>query len=317
MNCLDNRIGLRDIDTDPDSGLYINDLEGITTAQISKLKDDVEDYEDTESAWEQIYRRAQWLFDTDIRMKMKKYLKPTSIRQNIISGQINENTNIATTAFLRGHFFDFPETSHDLELHLNYAQVYLTAAASFSVFIYEATTGILLDTVTKTSAGPGLVRLDLLKNYAIHEYPRLFVCIDHEGLATKKADDYDINPMWYTSTNEISNASTPVYGSLSSASIALILNYHVRCSMNHFICQHIDLLTTPFMYKLAIEIMKERLGSDQVNQFTLNRDQANELRDSYKIEYENSLNEALEGLRPQNGVCFQCNHAVTRKLLYV
>ena len=71
------------------------------------------------------------------------------------------------------------------------------------------------------------------------------------------------------------------------------------------------------MYKLAIEIMKERLGSDQVNQFTLNRDQANELRDSYKIEYENSLNEALEGLRPQNGVCFQCNHAVTRKLLYV
>ena len=76
IDCLNNYIGVRDLEpyTDPDSGYYINDLQGITTQQLEDISDD-EDHYEARLGWDDIYNRASRLLESDIKNALKKYFK--------------------------------------------------------------------------------------------------------------------------------------------------------------------------------------------------------------------------------------------------
>jgi len=313
--CLTDLIGIRNVSgfTTSTSGLYINDLEGITTDQLDKIKDDTEEYDDVGSVWEKIYIRAKLLFEADIRRSMRKYLKKTSVKTNVITGQVYNNESISPSAFYKGQYFDFPITGHNLELHLNYGQVYVPVSSTVIINIYNFNTGDLLNTASQL--GSGLVKVNLGFEYVVHEYPKIFVAVDHENITSYKATDYEIGGLWYNSPAIVSKAGSVIYSNLASGNIGLILNYHIRCSVSNFVCHHIDQFTTPFLYRLGIEFIKERLGSAEVNQYTLtDQPQAIALLEMFKGEYD--LDTIIQGIQiEEDGLCFECNHPVTRKIM--
>ena len=72
IQCLDDLVGILSVSeySTSESGLWINDLPGITTQKLDLIKDDIEDYEDTANAWEAIYTRAKRQLEQDIIRKM-------------------------------------------------------------------------------------------------------------------------------------------------------------------------------------------------------------------------------------------------------
>lgn len=314
ISCLDDLIGILNVSeySTSESGLYINDLDGITTQKLNLIKDDVEDYEDVANAWEKIYERAKRAFEKDILKRMRKYLTAKSIVHNVITSQFYENTT-APASGKRGYYLEFPISTNNLEVHFNYAQVYLTAEDTFSVFLYNATDGKMLESTSFTGNGSGLKKLSLGWSYAVHEYPRLFCCVDHTGKSFKQIDQYNYGKWPYA--DERVATGTPSYDLLTTGEISLILSYQIQCSISNFVCQRRHLFEYPFLYCLGIEFMKELLGSDEINQYTLvDREDNLALLDRYRLEYDEALNNVLYGLEPtDDGLCFTCNKMVTKK----
>jgi len=315
--CLDNLIGILNIQeyTTSESGLWINDLNGITTQQLDLIKDDIEDYDDPGNAWEKIYTRAKHQFEKDIIRRMRKYLTTLSIIDNVITSQVFENVNVDSSG-KRGYFFDFPLSGNNLEINFQFVQVYLPSEQSFTVELYNAIDGKLLETASFTGTGTGLKKLSLGWTKAVHEYPKLFICLDHAGKTFKQVDQYNYG-RWPYAKERITTGSA-VESNLSVGEISMILSYQIQCSVSNFVCQRRHLFEYAFLYCLGIEFKKELLGSDEVNQYTLlNREDNEAILNQYKQDYDEALDNALQGLEPQeDGICFTCNKLVTMRYMH-
>jgi len=308
--CLDDHIGILDVSgyTTTNSGLYINDLPGISTAQLNKIKDSVEDYEDVGNAWEQIRLRAQRRMEADIRIHMKKYFRNIAVVDNGITGQFDTNTNETAENKLKGILFDYSTSSKNLELHLNYAQLYLTAESDFTVKIYNASTGEQLTAKSFTGNGTGIKQIDLQLVYAVHEYPQIFVAYEDTGLSVKRASSLGFDGLSPTGSFSATIGTTPIMANLSGDTSGLVLAYQLRCSLENFICQHIDLLTYAYWYALGTEFMLERVHSDSINRYTMiDRNRAAELVEEFKTEYTTKLDSILhDTVIEEDGYCFVC-----------
>lgn len=67
------------------------------------------------------------------------------------------------------------------------------------------------------------------------------------------------------------------------------------CNYEDMICQNIDVLTNTWRYLLGNQLMLYRLYSSRLNKFTtVDRKQAEELKDYYQSEYLKSLEQAIK-----------------------
>lgn len=316
IQCLDGLVGILNITEyeTSESGLYINDLPGITTQKLNLIKDDIEDYNDAGNAWEAIYERAKRQFEQDIIRRMRKYLKTVSVIDNVVTSQFEDNVT-APAIGKRGYFFEFPLSGNNLEINFQYIQVYLPTAQEFTVYLYNAVDGALIESQSYTVGSTGLVKLSLNWTKAVHEYPKLFIALDHTGKTFGQVDQYNYG-RWPYAKEKITTGSA-VEASLSEGEIGMVLSYQVQCSVSNFICQRRHLFEYAFLYCLGIEFMKELLGSDEVNQYTLlNRDDNLAIMNQYKEDYEQALDNSLEGLEPKEDMCFSCNKLVTKKYMH-
>lgn len=318
MNCLDGQIGVIGLSgyDSTKSGLYINDLPGLTLNQLDKIKDDTEDYLDVSTAWERIYTRAKKNLEFDVLGANRKHFKRSSIISSRMTGQISPTLLISQGVY-SGHYFDFTNYPKTLEFFLNACQIYLDSAATVTVKIYDATMGIVLSTYSGTLAVPGLLTIPIQESFSMFEYPRLFVCYDDTSVDAHKADDYYYTDFTFNYTKEISTASSVVYSSLSAANTGLILNYNVKCGIISWMCQNIDAFIKPLWYKLGVEWMNERFGSDKINRYTmLNMEEAQALKAQFQEEYATSLEDSLNGMSPTyDGYCFDCSGLVNKKIM--
>jgi len=66
------------------------------------------------------------------------------------------------------------------------------------------------------------------------------------------------------------------------------------CTLSDIACDNIEIFTEPWMYCIGIELMIERLYTTRMNRFTtIDKQQAEELKDYYTAEYEKTLNQSL------------------------
>lgn len=316
IQCLDGLVGILNVSeySTSESGLWINDLPGITTQKLDLIKDDIEDYNDTANAWEAIYTRAKRKFEQDIIRKMRKYLRTLSVVDNVVTSQFEDNVTVASSG-KRGYYFQFPLSGNNLEIHFNYVQVRMPTNQSFAVYLYNAVDGSLLESESYTGSGAGIVKLSLGWQIAVHEYPDIFIAIDHEGKTFGRVDQYNYGTYPYAS--ERVTTGSAVKSNLSSGEIGMVLNYQIQCSVSNFVCQRRHLFEYPFLYCLGVEFMRELLGSDEVNQHTLlNREDNVAMMDQFKMDYDEALDNALEGLEPKDdAICFTCQKLVTKKYM--
>lgn len=84
------------------------------------------------------------------------------------------------------------------------------------------------------------------------------------------------------------------------------------CDPEKIACDNISLFEDSWLYCLGTELMIERLYSSRLNSYTtINKEQANELKDFYGVEYEKALNYAVKYI-PKETIdkCFECRTGI-------
>ncbi len=84
------------------------------------------------------------------------------------------------------------------------------------------------------------------------------------------------------------------------------IGYKTRCTSEVFTTKYRSELTYPFLYRIGIEVLKERLHSSRVNSFTLiDIDRGKELLEDFEKELPIKLQAAIRGIDiSQDDECF-------------
>lgn len=313
IDCLSNYIGVRQLEgyNDPDSGYFINDLQGISTQQLEDISD-TEDHYEARLGWDDIYARASRLLESDIKTALKKYFKRYSFIDNGITGQLVDNDALTQSSTYNGVRFNLGYQSKNLVLNISTFDIYLAEAATFSIYVYDLHTGKRLDEIAYTGV-EGLNTFRINKNYAVHRHSDVFVCYDASVVSTLKMSDY--KPLGFTHYVEVPKTSAVLDDNVTGADTGLSITFNLECSVSNFVCQRIDSFKDAFLYKLGVEFCNERIYSDRINRYTLmDREDATQLRTELEAEYQRLIEAALKDVKvTETDQCFECNKAVNYK----
>jgi len=313
IECLSNLIGVRGLPPyeDPDSGYYINDLQGITTQQLEDISDD-EDHYEVRLAWDDIYVRSSRLLETDIKTALKKYFKRYSYIENGISGYLQDSETLTQSAAYNGIYFNFGYDSKNLVLNVSTFNIYLNSAIDFNIYVYDLNTGQKLDEIRYTGI-QGLSTYRINKNYAVHKHSRIFVCYDSSVVDALKMTDY--KPLNISQSGSLTG--TFLDANFDGGKTGLSVTYNLECSVSNFVCQRIDSFKDAFLYKLGIELCNERIYSSSINRWTLmDKEDAESLKLDFTAQYQELIAAALKDLKvDEYDMCFECNKAVNYKMM--
>ena len=315
IDCLSNYIGVRSLPPyeDPDSGYYINDLQGLTTQQLEDISDD-EDHYEVRLAWDDIYNRSSRLLETDIKTALRKYFKRYSFIANGITGQLTDNISTTAGSTYNGWWFNLGEQSKNLVLNISTFDIYLNTAANFNIYIYDLNSGKKLSEVAYAGV-VGLNTFRVNKNYSVNRYSNIYICYDAAAVSVLKMTEY--KPMGFTRSVDVAKTAAIINDNVSGADTGISVIFNLECSVSNFVCQRIDSFKDAFLYKLGVEFCNERIYSDRINRWTLmDREDAEKLRAEFIEEYNRLIEAALKDLKiTESDECFECNKAVNYKVM--
>jgi hypothetical protein len=79
------------------------------------------------------------------------------------------------------------------------------------------------------------------------------------------------------------------------------------CDAEQFICQIKNKLALPIWYKASQLVAEEALYSTRYNSYVTARGEAiQQLADTYKTKYDNSVKHLLSGVKTPENVCWSC-----------
>jgi len=315
MNCLTNYIGLRGCTTvTPDSGLYVNDLPGISLKQIVSLTNEEE--KTYLELWDMIQRRGQSRFSLDVREQMSKSYKIKSINQGINVNGLSTGTGTIATNNEFGFSIEYNTMNTAFVpsplsyIHVQQIIFYssdLTGAHDINFYDIDMNTVILTLPVT-LSIGYNLIEV----NYTFNNVGRLFVGIEYQV-----SDDY-------TSIKAPTNYMTGCCGAIIRGASLNNNTYSfgqelygfspiftVGCSWDGLICQNKNIFSRAFWYLLGIEVLTEVIYSSKLNQFTtVSLQKATDLRTEYQVEYMKALEQICSGMSLDCDCCIECSGSV-------
>ena len=314
MDCLIDRIGLEGCGANtPTSSLFINSLPGISIKSIHGLTD--AERSTAIEVWNNIQQRGIKKFVTAVRAEMGKKYKLASATQSVNLGR-NVDPTIVTpsnAALLYGVVFDFGrgisenyDRSKFLTHYVKEISYYSTDALSTSIAIIDPLTN---DNLWQTSYSPTNTGWQTINVDKLFTAQSIFVCIGYGG-----NDKTDLFIQDGLSCSESCRAYvTGAYGQLATSLTetnntgGLSVVYSAVCKFDRILCELSDTFDLPLWYSLGSELMMERMASDRVNKWTVNRDQAAELKAFYDAEFERTLSQAIGGLNIGYDCCLVCD----------
>jgi len=305
-------IGLRSVSSDvPTSGVYINELPGITTRQFTDVRS--EEITDIEDEWDELESRAIRSFEVNIRKNLKKYFKNYNLVNTEASGYIDDNDIVDHgSGVYSGLYLDLYPQSENLKIVFNSVKLNLTSGQSFNVKIFDANTGKELFTKAVTGVA-GLQTVKILQEFSLFDYNRLFICYD-------TAEPYKIYEMPSGVSSygaNVSTSSSVISDNISGGETGLIVDFSLKCGIDAFVAQRLELFQESFLYKLGLEFLKTSKYSEKMNRFTmLDSERRDQMIEDFEMNYKNSLDSVFEDLIvPDDGICFICNKSITQKVL--
>ncbi len=319
MNCLIDYIGVLGCGSKvPDSGLYINQLAGITLKSIDSLANS--EQVSWPSVWKDVQTRAAAKFQNAVNTHFSKKYKLNSekgVFRIFDENYDNENVNFNDVIW-RGFTIRLSDISEPISVmtsaFIEYVEVYNDMDGVSKISVFDLDDQTLLYTSGNVSFLPGV----WTKIHVNREFTQrnIFVAYDSSDVSS-----YDTNIL-------VDNASTcnscdygikiqgaysddlenPTVLSEGENSFGLTGRIVVGCSYTGLVCHNKHFFSTPWMYLLGAELMIEALYSERFNAYTtFNRKQAEELKDFYETEFEKALTSAVKGLTlSPNDKCFHC-----------
>jgi hypothetical protein len=333
MDCLIDYIGVRYTQTGslpapltPESGLYINDLPGITIAQLSDINNS--DQATFLDLWAAIQRRSARIFETTFTNAMAKKFRLRKITEAFKLSEAVDLTATypAVSGELRGIYMDcFVDKSAFHHIPVSTVRLYLdhsvTVPATIDLKIYEVHDDklTLLDTFPIHATATGWSSVTINKKY--YDSQTLFIAYDASAItsASIPLDSYDINPDLYGDLAQFFshifiNGATYRNGHFAQSTdetYGLTATLGLQCSFDVLVCHYRQNLAVAWWYLLGSELMKERIYTDRVNRYTtVDLDRARELMQRLYNDYMNELLTFVESVDLQRDWCIDCDAIV-------
>jgi len=323
MTCLQDYIGLRGCGAAvPPSGLYVNDLPGISLKQLVNLTNE----EETTyvQLWDVIQKRAMNRFSLDVREAMGKYYKLNSLMQGVNLGkQLDGPLSRPSQEFIGFTIELIDNATYEYapsplaSIHIQEILFYASENINGAIFkIYDISTGTELMTKTVnliTGWNTIPINTTFHNNYSVNSWRIGCFYFDTQDLP-------DIYSLQLPTNHQIPGCcDIRVRGALASVipiddsieftsnSYGLTGTFSIVCSWDAVICQNKTLFSRAFWYLCGIELLTEQLYSTKLNLFTTtNLQRAKELREEYQVEYAKSLEQVAGGFKLNCDCCIDC-----------
>ena len=330
MDCLNNYIGLRYTGAPvPGSGLYINDLPGVSLKGIDKIAN--EEQITFTGVWQDVQQRSLKKFDTAIINYFSKRYQLRRVHESVqlpnsYLGEV-ENQTAAATGY-RGITYDLGYHASPLaSIHIETLQVYLLSPQSNVTFkvweVIDEGHANLLDTFTLSSATTGWNTLVVNKNYNVW---KIFVGydatnIDSVWLPLNRAYDmFNQQSLVLWPANSPcqawlfgANADYP-YNNLQEMNNTFGLSGQIgtNCGFENVVCANKQLFANALWYYHGAELMIERLFSERLNKYTtIDLKRAEQLQKYFADTAANELAGVLDGVNMVSwDCCIDCNEQV-------
>lgn len=321
MQCLHNYIGINWCNAAPPaSGLYVNDLPGLTLKSIDKTASD--EQATFIQVWQQVQKRALRMLGSAIVSGFNPRYRINQVYQLFDLGKRTILTTQQTTPANESRGIEIALNSNASLLQVIYVQqvsLYLKAAQTVTIQVHD-TFGALLDTLeVDGTQGWNTVSIDKLYtdtdkvlisyNAATTESPLLLI---NENLA---ADNL-------TACTGICDSRATIRGIkfTDSANITYGNNAYglsvvatIKCDYANLVCRNKQVFANALWYLLGAELLTERIHSDRLNRYTtIDAKKALELRDEFYAQYKTELGVALSTIQLNpTDYCLDCNQPVT------
>lgn len=325
MSCLDNLIGIDKVceTVTPVSGLYINSLPGMRL----KIAESIITDEDVsgKSLIESKIEFAQAYLVADFRNFLQDKFKMNSVLSSETAGFYKDDSE--TVASVAGRFRGIRIQVNDYnytETQISRVGIKLTDAVTDNIYVYDLTSGLLLDTIAFTSVADQVVYVDVNKKYRSNSQKQsLFVCMD-----ASISDQYATysGRTGCVSCNKSGLISWDTSGYISgqkidsnfisqSGSGGITVDYQVACDVERFLCKMSQTIAWPLLYKTGAEILKELKYSRNLNSIVIiDQDKTEQLLTDYEAEYTKSMTQIALNMVLPDDICFKCLPKIKRTI---
>ncbi len=323
-DCFDNIIGINKLCTpeSPVSGLYIQDLPGITL-QIADAATDEETASGVALIREKIEIAKKTISQDAIEFLLPK-VKTNSLIGSDTIGTYKEDLEKATAEplYLTGKKIKIQNYPY-IEFYLESISIKLDAAVTSNIYIYDLLTNTILDTIPFTSVVGVPVQVYVKKSYKTNgQVLSLAILYDSNLAGSYKTT------LHATGCNNCSSGYSNRYVSFNDVRIlsanqkiesnivtgntnGLSFNYSINCSIDSFICKMAKLFAWALLHKTGAELMRELQFSKRLNSIVIiDKKDHIELRQEFDNEYAKSMTRIFQNIRIPSDVCFECNQKV-------
>lgn len=325
MNCLINTIGLKKLDgssadSEPESGLYINSLPGISTEILQDIADS--DGKEYARVWQDVQLIAAKRIYIDLIAKLRSVYKVRQAKGNFLLEPISLEAVIAREPKKKGLLLGFTYASR-LSMQAFYiTDVYLKSltAGTSTLYIQDGEGNILKELQVNVKVGSNTFKVN--EAYFGQD---IFIGFDYTNIDVNSnelgfADGYLNNAIGVISRGSSGAVVGAIFEdnayTVGNTSFGVGVRGYTACSVNGVVCYNRDLFSAAWLYLLGTQIMTEALGSNRINDTTtVNLEKYEGLRDLYQIDYEKALTTALAAIDVNsNDTCIECETSSVKRV---
>jgi hypothetical protein len=329
--CLVDYIGLKNVTTAPESGLFINSLPGMSTELADKIASTEE--VDAEGVWNDVQTWAFLRFKNDVVNTIGEEVKLNQIIYQTKRPKVYRNqAEINLGANYRGVVVQVPESKY-VAFYLKEVYVFSDAVAQTTIKVFDLNDGVEVHTQDELlSLGLNTIKID--KTFSLTNFGgiNLFIAVDGTNFNTisfypEYFDFYDCHNMCHSGIQNfhgqtysliIEPAEIPLSSDMDFDNLTkfsdgrgVAIGAEIQCSVEEFICQNKKSLEQCLLYLLGAEMLLQKLGSFRLNFFaSTNLELTNANRVEFEKRYYSNLKRTLSSI-PIHGdsLCFECQTA--------
>jgi hypothetical protein len=303
-SCLDNLIGVKCLSTNPKSGLWINDLEGINIRMAADIADS--GYMSGLQLLEQKINFASQLVMQELSGFLLPYFRVNSAIDELLVGDFNSNY-LASSSNDRGIKATVKNTRM-MRIFVGEVKIRIQQA-NFS-YSFQIVDGFNSTSFQFTTDANG--EASVFANY-ISSNREIYILMDNTSInpadtdvksgctCSSKSSQFMLVNGW--SGSGVGNNSYGIKAQLTA-----------ECKIDEMICIIAQHLRFPILYKSGLEIVKEAKATDRLNSVTLlDNDKLNFLYEEFTNQYNNHMklvvNQLPELMKRIDDICVICNQS--------
>jgi hypothetical protein len=312
LACFDNYIGISRFLGESRSGLYVTALPGVDIRVLDALT--TKEQADFKEFWSDIYKRA-WdslLSALSSRMQKQFHVDYKLVSRETSQFQANTNDSWQDSGILIR--FDMPKYAvlHVISVGV-WAEEPYSSPGLVIEFKDEDQFGELLHQVdAEVTLGRNTINVD--RDF---ETNQLFISYDSLLYGLRKTDnkEYDTGYAYY---DKLFCTLSCGWGDGEIRQVnggGLNVKFNIRCSIEKFLCENINLFKMPLWWQCGLQLIHERRYGNRLNEFTtMSFQDAESMEGKYQFEFDRELDNAIGSQRIyEDPVCFQCNGIVSTK----